>query len=213
VVKKKIKKKKAKKKKLPKITVVQFGGFDYIWPYYLNSEKVEKIKELSKKYLDKANKLASKHNLKIFISCEKTKSQEFTHYFKCSEICKNKCGKFLSDIHICKTLNCPKALGEECIGISDELKIKRCKKYNLLKEKKKIKVVFDKYVLLYKISRGFKIDPLRTLKYLKKKSKKEKENKNGKIQYKENKKGLKVKKKIKRLPNKKSSKIKKTSKN
>lgn len=193
------------KPKSIKTTKVLFGAGFYEWPYELSPGQIKKIKDLYKKYNDKARRYGKKHGLSLGLICYKRPNVPNMPIVVCNLQCKplmGGCTDFRMGFHFCNTLKCPYV--EECFTKGKKFRLKKCKKMNLYEERKKVKEEYEHFFLLHRIARGFKLNPLQTLRFLKKKKE------NGKIQTRKNKGEVKRTGNRKKKKHKKSLKVKKT---
>ncbi len=193
-----------KTKKTEETTKILFGSMWHEWPYYLSASQIAKVKRLYEKYRNKAYEYGIKQNLCSGLTCYKRINYPNLPIVVCFLACEptmGGCRDFRREIYLCKSLKCPYI--KECFSKGFKLKREKCKKMNLTKERNLVRKRYARFVLLHKIARGFKLDPLRTIKFLK--SQKKKKEEDGKIQTKQNKKknsgtGKRKKKKHKKSP-------------
>ena len=163
----------------------------------LVKERVEKLKTS----LDKKLKKFSSNHI-VYMSCypsgiKMNSKREIVstffqqHIYICKNLCQKPCEFFIDKTYLCREIGC--TYYPVCFSKSSAARKKICKSKNLLKERKYLNKLYNRYLYLMAVHRGLKIDPKKTLKYLDYKKKKEKNS--GKISNSKNrKKGKRVKK-------------------
>lgn len=158
----------------------------------MNKILKEKIEKLKGKYLRKIHSFREKHvtymdcfpdGVKVgFSKSAGVQTYLCTSYrsyiYICEAKCSNQCKDYLNKVYICKDLGCKN--WPLCMQGSEKYKRKSCKKYNMKEERAELEKIYERFLLLNKIYRGLKINPEKTLRWLKKRKAKE----NGKIQFK-----------------------------
>ena len=158
----------------------------------------ERIDKLLKLYNKKIRAFKKKHVTYIycFPNGKKLKKVNGIYVYACQSFrrdiyyCKNLCPKqcldFERKIYLCLDLECGSR--EDCMSFSEKKRFKRCKKYNLSKERKELDKIYEKFFLLAKVYRGLKINPKKTLRWLDQRKKE-----NGKVPSKKHRKKVKRK--------------------
>lgn len=144
----------------------------------LKEKRDVKIKILQEKLSIAMNKFSKKH--KLYQICHpsgmKTKngvcaSQSFwQNIYVCKTKCNRQCDDFRFKTYLCRDIGC--TYYPICMSKSESGRIEYCKNKNLYKERKHLYSLYKKYFHLMAIYRGLKIDPGRTLKYLKQRAEK-----------------------------------------
>lgn len=145
-------------------------------------ERVEKLKKILQK---KIGGFAENHTTFMFCypfgikysSKKGLKSISYQqHIYICKHLCQKQCESFVRKVYLCRNIGC--SYYPICESKSVSIRKEFCKDKNLLKERKELNKVYNKYLYLMSVRRGLQMDPLKTLKYLDTKKKKEQ---NGKI--------------------------------
>ena len=92
--------------------------------------------------------------------------------YVCHAICENKCKAFTRKSYICRDIGCGEYRSCELLPFS---KMKAyCKRQKHYQSRLRLIKIYNRYFYLMSVFRGLKIDPTRTLRYLKNKKKKDK---------------------------------------
>jgi len=167
----------------------------------MKREKKERVEKLKKVLRKKISKFSANHRVFIFCyphgvklnSKRELRSASYQqHIYICKHLCRKQCEAFRRRVYLCSEIGC--TYYPVCVSKDISLMNKFCKSKNLIKERKHLNILYNKYLYLMSVYRGLKLDPVKTLRYLDTKKKKE-EKENGKISNQKNrKKGRKIKK-------------------
>jgi len=117
-------------------------------------------------YYQKIKKFENHPSTFFIIPCYRYGRMGFgrRHISFCHIICEfsDSCVLFKNKVFICRHIGCPD--GIECLEAKDY--VLTCKKRKVLEERLKLEKLYKKYLLTYRIYRGLKKNPEKTMRYL-----------------------------------------------
>lgn len=173
---------------------------------------------------DRVDKLLRTYGLKLInfrknhitsIPCKRLKNEPRIDIYLCYSKCKGPeyaepgetklsgCRYLDKKIYLCQDLHCDN--WSICAVLGEKKRKKACKGFKLLKDRKKLELLYNKFLLMNRVYRGLKINPKKTLKWL------DRRKESGKVESKSNEKKDKGKRRRGQIKNKKRIKSKKTS--
>lgn len=154
-----------------KLNKVKFGIFEYEWPYSLTVKQIRKVKKLYSKFQKRYAQLIEKHNLCIAIRCTKRTHYPYVGLLVCFARCEPNhggCKDFGKGVYLCKSLKCSYLIDKNCLSKSPKKRRALCKKIAFYEERQELKKIYEEFILTARIMRGLKLDPLKTIRFIKK---------------------------------------------
>ncbi len=147
----------------------------------------ETVRKVSEKYSNRIGEFSQEHFVYPFCfpngirynSKKELKSVAYKqHVYVCNSICENKCDFFTRKMYACSDIGCanyPICLSKNKKGMNEF-----CEKKGLAERRKSVLLLYDNFFHDYAVFRGLKLDPEKTIRYLKQQILLKKKNSNSK---------------------------------